>query len=68
MVKQTGGTASLLNDPQMASLLWKMSPASMAVRLTRGEFKTWPYVQLVSRKLVDVILGRTKRLIVTEPP
>lgn len=45
-----------------------MTPASLAVRLSQGKFKTWHYVTLLSRKLVDVAMGRCPRLIVCMPP
>jgi hypothetical protein len=57
-----------LQDPAFASLLWKMTPASFAVRLSGGQYRTWPYLQLLSRKLVDLAVGRIKRLIVVMPP
>lgn len=57
-----------LQDPVFAEMLWKMTPASMAVRLSQGRYQTWPYIQLLSRKLVDVAAGRCKRLIVVMPP
>lgn len=57
-----------LKDPIFSEILWKMTPASLAVRLSGGSFKTWNYVQLLSRKLVDVAMGRCRRLIVVMPP
>jgi len=57
-----------LNDPVFSSILWKLTPASLAVRLSQGQFKTWSYIQLLSRKLVDVAMGRCPRLIVCMPP
>lgn len=61
-------TQATLSDPMFAEIMWKLTPASLAVRLSGGQFKTWPYVQLLSRKLVDVAMGRCKRLIVVMPP
>ena len=61
-------TVMKLEDPAFSSLLWKLTPASMAVRLSQGRFQTWNYVQLLSRKLLDVAAGRCKRLIVCFPP
>lgn len=61
-------TEMQLQDPVFSELLWKMTPASMAVRLSQGRYKTWHYIQLLSRKLVDVAMGRCKRLIVVMPP
>lgn len=61
-------TQMQLQDPIFADVLWKMTPASMAVRLSEGRYKTWPYIQLLSRKLVDVAMGKCKRLIVVMPP
>jgi hypothetical protein len=57
-----------LEDPIFSEILWKLTPASMAVRLSQGRFKTWNFVQLLSRKLVDVAMGRCPRLIVCMPP
>ena len=57
-----------LQDPVFAQVLWKLTPASLAVRLSEGAFKTWNYIQLLSRKLVDVAVGRCPRLIVVMPP
>jgi hypothetical protein len=57
-----------LNDPVFSSILWKLTPASLAVRLSQGQFKTWNYIQLLSRKLVDVAMGRCPRLILCLPP
>ena len=64
-----GVTAQMqLENPIFSEILWKMTPASMAVRLSQGRYKTWNYVQLLSRKLVDVAMGRCPRLIVCMPP
>jgi hypothetical protein len=57
-----------LSDPVFSEILWKMTPASLAVRLSNGQFKTWNYIQLLSRKLVDVAMGRCPRLILCLPP
>lgn len=61
-------TQAALSDPIFAEVMWKLTPASLAVRLSQGRFKTWNYVQLLSRKLVDVAMGRCPRLIVCMPP
>lgn len=61
-------TQAALSDPIFADIMWKLTPASLAVRLSQGRFKTWNYVQLLSRKLVDVAMGRCPRLIVCMPP
>ena len=61
-------TQAALSDPIFADIMWKLTPASLAVRLSQGRFKTWSYVQLLSRKLVDVAMGRCPRLIVCMPP
>lgn len=61
-------TEMAMQDPLFAEIMWKMTPASMAVRLSQGRYLTWNYVQLLSRKLVDVAMGRCKRLIVCMPP
>ena len=53
-----------LEDPIFSEILWKMTPTSLAVRLSQGQYKTWNYIQLLSRKLVDVAMGRCPRLIV----
>ena len=64
-----GVTAQMqLENPIFSEILWKMTPASLAVRLSQGRYKTWNYVQLLSRKLVDVAMGRCPRLIVCMPP
>lgn len=62
------GAMMTLEDPIFSSLLWKMTPASFAKRVSGGQWQAWPYLQLLSRKLVDVAMGRCKRLIVTMPP
>jgi hypothetical protein len=61
-------TQAALSDPMFADVMWRLTPASMAVRLSQGRFRTWHYVQLLSRKLVDVAMGRCPRLIVCMPP
>lgn len=61
-------TQMQLQDPIFSEILWKLTPASLAVRLSQGRFHTWNYVQLLSRKLVDVATGRCPRLIVVMPP
>lgn len=69
MAKELGSVTQIqLQDPVFASVLWKLTPASMAVRLSGGQYKTWNYIQLLSRKLVDVAVGRCPRLIVVCPP
>ena len=50
-----------LEDPIFSEILWKMTPTSLAVRLSQGQYKTWNYIQLLSRKLVDVAIGRCPR-------
>lgn len=57
-----------LEEPAFSGLLWKMSPAAFAKRLSDGQWQPWPYLQLLSRKLIDVAVGRCRRLIVTMPP
>lgn len=57
-----------LADPVFSEVLWKLSPVSMAVRLSGGRYQPWNYVQLLSRKLIDVAMGRCSRLIVCMPP
>jgi hypothetical protein len=61
-------TQAQLSDPIFSDIMWKLTPASVAVRLSGGSYKTWPYIQLLSRKLVDVAMGRCRRLIVVMPP
>lgn len=61
-------TQMMLSDPVFANIMWKATPASMAVRLSQGRWHAWPYVQLLSRKLIDVATGRCPRLIVVMPP
>ena len=61
-------TQATLSSPIFAEILWKLTPASLAVRLSQGRFKTWNYIELLSRKLVDVAMGRCPRLIVVMPP
>ena len=61
-------TQAALSDPLFADIMWRMTPASLAVRLSQGRYKTWHYIQLLSRKLVDVAAGRCPRLIVCMPP
>ncbi len=62
------GATMAMEDPAFSSLLWKMTPASLAVRVSHGAWKPWPFLQLLSRKLVDVAAGKCKRLIITVPP
>lgn len=61
-------TQMMMADPLFADIMWKMTPASLAMRLSQGRWQAWPYLQLLSRKLVDVAMGRCKRLIVVVPP
>ncbi len=68
MVELGPVTQAAFADPIFADIMWKMTPASLAVRLSQGRFRTWNYVQLLSRKLVDVAMGRCPRLIVCMPP
>lgn len=68
-INDLGPTTEIqLQDPVFAGILWKLTPASMAVRLSEGRYQTWNYIQLLSRKLVDVAMGRCPRLIVCMPP
>lgn len=57
-----------LTDPVFSDIMWRLTPASMAVRLTNGRYQAWDYIQLLSRKLVDLAMGRCPRLIVCMPP
>lgn len=55
----------------MLSQLWRVAPAPFAAHLSRNDKVPWvpaPHLQLLSRKLVDMVAGRSKRLIVTMPP
>ena len=61
-------TQAAMSDPMFADIMWKLTPVSLAVRLSQGRYKSWNYVQLLSRKLVDVAMGRCPRLIVCMPP
>jgi predicted phage terminase large subunit-like protein len=50
--------------PHVASL----TPAGLARYESRGKWTLAPHLDILNRKLVDVIAGRCKRLIVTMPP
>ncbi len=57
--------------PEVLRNLWKVSPASFAVKLSKEDRVPWaaaPHLQLISRKILDLVAGRTPRLIVTLPP
>lgn len=56
------------NSAMLADIAWKLSPAGFAVRLSQGRWHPFNYLQLLSRKLVDVAYGRCRRLIITMPP
>lgn len=42
---------------------WRSTPAKMANTLTRGEFQIWPYIELLSDKIVDAATGVSTRQI-----
>jgi len=42
---------------------WRASPSAMANHLTRGAFRRWRYIELLSRKFTDLVEGRSKRQI-----
>lgn len=42
---------------------WRSDPATMAHHLTGGTYQLWPYVQLLSRKFVELVEGTSKRQI-----
>ena len=58
----------LLTDPVYAEIMWKLDPASTAVRLSNGRWRPTPHLRLLARKLVDVSAGRCPRLLVAMPP
>jgi hypothetical protein len=61
-------TEAQLSNPEFTRDLWKLSPVSMGVRLSNGQYHARNYIQLLSRKLVDVAMGRCPRLIICLPP
>jgi hypothetical protein len=61
-------TEAAINDPRFAEMVWQLTPASFAVKLSQGRWHPWPYLQLLSRKLMDVASGKCNRLIVVMPP
>jgi hypothetical protein len=62
----------LSNIPEsVLKQLWKISPASLAVHLTKNNRIPWvaaPHLSLLSGKITDLVAGRCPRLIVTMPP
>lgn len=57
--------------PEVLRNLWKVSPASFAVKLSKADRVPWtaaPHLQLISRKILNLVAGRSPRLIVTLPP
>jgi hypothetical protein len=73
--------ASQLDDPDDVALVeqvvadmsaehWRADPAQMAVHFDAlgGDFRLLPYVQLLSRKFVDAVEGRSRRQIWNMPP
>ena len=61
----------LLDDAQSRVPTWRLNPALMAERLTRGQrghFVVAPHVLLVAHALAEIASGRLKRLIIVMPP
>lgn len=59
-----------LSSSGLSSVLWKLAPAPFAVELSR-ESQPWrpaKHLEMLSEKLVDVVMGRCPRLIITMPP
>lgn len=48
---------------EVAGAGWRSSPSAMAHQLTRGRFNRWRYSELLARKFVDALEGRSKRQI-----
>lgn len=47
---------------------WRSSPSAMAHQLSGGRVKRYAYTELLSRKFVDAVEGRSKRQIWNVPP
>lgn len=46
---------------------WRSDPASMATHLTQGDYQAWPYVRLLSGKLVEAVRGEDPRQVWNMP-
>lgn len=61
--------ASILEqDPTIVKNLWRATPASMAYHISDGVWQPAPHLELISNKLVDVAMGRIRRLAIMTPP
>lgn len=58
-------------DPAIAQNLWRLTPASFAVHLTRNEPQPWvaaPHLKVLSRTIVRAVSGVSPRVIINMPP
>jgi hypothetical protein len=63
--------AGQMLDPALLAGLWRVSPASLAAYVSRLDKTPWVaarHLKLLSHKLVDMVMGRCLRLIITMPP
>jgi len=63
--------ASPAIDPALLQNLWRLTPASLAVRLTNRDPRPWiaaPHVRMLSDYIVHAVAGRHPRIILNMPP
>lgn len=57
--------------PEQMAQLWRVSPASFAHELSKGDFEPWlpaGHLQVLSNWIVDAVAGRKPRIIINMPP
>jgi len=62
------GTKGLLTDSALSNLAATITPASLAVRASRGRWLPARHLQVVNRALVELATGQIDRLMVNMPP
>jgi len=58
-------------DPAVLANLWRLTPASFAVQLSKTEPQPWlaaRHLRVLSKHIVEAVAGRKPRLIVNMPP
>lgn len=57
--------------PAIRNALWRISPATFAMTLTRNDPQPWvaaAHLKVLSQWIVDAVAGRRKRIIINMPP
>lgn len=64
----TGPTRPGVLTPALLAGLWRLTPATTALRLGRGRWIAYRHLEVLSSWLADIAAGRRRRIMVMMPP